>query len=166
MTVIHWKVDDNVKVVGIEAEEMGSGQPRAPPSTTLLLKVRVSSTATADCINDTCHSKPLSCAAIMEGDILILLTWHIRVRCHVVVLVQNVTVLETLNKGIGQIRDAAVYVKGGVIAWVGPTRDLPQDLTAADTILSLSDHVVIPGLVNTHHHMFQCLTRCIAQVRQ
>lgn len=79
---------------------------------------------------------------------------------------QNVTVLETLNKGIGQIRDAAVYVKGGVIAWVGPTRDLPQDLTAADTILSLSDHVVIPGLVNTHHHMFQCLTRCIAQVRQ
>ena len=83
-----------------------------------------------------------------------------------VVLVQNVTVLETLNKDIGQIRDAAVYVKGGVIAWVGPTRDLPQDLTAADTILSLSDHVVIPGLVNTHHHMFQCLTRCIAQVRQ
>ena len=79
---------------------------------------------------------------------------------------QNITVLETLNKDIGQIRDGAIYVKGGVIAWVGPTKDLQQDFTAADTVLSLADHVVIPGLVNTHHHMFQCLTRCIAQVRQ
>ena len=74
--------------------------------------------------------------------------------------------LETLNKDIGQIRDAAIHIKGGVIAWVGPTKDLPQELTAADSVLSLADHVVIPGLVNTHHHMFQCLTRCIAQVCQ
>ena len=79
---------------------------------------------------------------------------------------QDITVLETLNNDIGQVKDAAIYVKGGVIAWVGPTKDLPQGLLAADTVLSLADHVVIPGLVNTHHHMFQCLTRCIAQVRQ
>ena len=53
--------------------------------------------------------------------------------------------LETLNKDIGQIGDGAIYVKGGVIAWVGPTKDLPRELTAADTVLSLADHVVIPG---------------------
>ena len=78
---------------------------------------------------------------------------------------QDISVLETLNEGIGQIRDAAVFVKGGVIVWVGTTKNVPKELLSADTVISLEDHVVIPGLVNTHHHMFQCLTRCIAQVK-
>ena len=72
--------------------------------------------------------------------------------------------LETLSQEFGQIKDAALYIKGGVVEWVGATKDLPCALQSADTVMSLLDHAVIPGLVNTHHHMFQCLTRCIAQV--
>ena len=78
---------------------------------------------------------------------------------------QDISVLETLSEGIGQIKDAAVFVKGGVIEWVGTTKNVPKELLSADTVISLADHVVHPGLVNTHHHMFQCLTRCIAQVK-
>ena len=77
---------------------------------------------------------------------------------------QDIATLATFNKDLGELTDAAVYVKGNVIEWVGKTADLPDKFKSANTTLSLSEHVVIPGLVNTHHHMFQCLTRCIAQV--
>ena len=78
---------------------------------------------------------------------------------------QNIGTLATLNKGLGELQDAAIYVSGNVIKWVGATRDLPKEYSKADTVLSLPEHVMIPGLVNTHHHMWQCLTRCVAQVR-
>src|SRR5260370_39750034 len=39
---------------------------------------------------------------------------------------------------------------------VGPTAEVPQ---TADEVLDLEGYIVIPGLVNAHHHMFQTLTR-------
>jgi 8-oxoguanine deaminase len=80
-------------------------------------------------------------------------------------LVKNIQRLATLNAALGEIDDGAIYVKGNVIKWVGKTAELPNDLVTADIVVSLDRHVVIPGLVNTHHHMVQALTRCVAQVR-
>jgi cytosine/adenosine deaminase-related metal-dependent hydrolase len=48
-----------------------------------------------------------------------------------------------------------------VIQAVGQLQDMPS--TTADTVLDLSQHVVLPGLINTHHHMYQSLTRVLAQ---
>lgn len=79
-------------------------------------------------------------------------------------LVRDIQVLATLDAELGDIRDAAIYVQGNVIRWVGKSSDLPEELTAADEVISLPNRVLIPGLVNTHHHMFQSLTRCVAQV--
>ena len=77
---------------------------------------------------------------------------------------QDIGTLATFNKELQELQDAAVYVSGNVIQWVGATKDLPEKFSGADTVMSLPGRVMIPGLVNTHHHMFQCLTRCIAQV--
>ena len=80
-------------------------------------------------------------------------------------LLRNISVLETLNEEVGELRDAAVFVEGNVIRWVGTTAQLPRELgEAADEAIDMQGRVVTPGLVNTHHHMFQTLTRCIAQV--
>lgn len=57
-----------------------------------------------------------------------------------------------------EIADGAVLVRGNEIAAVGPAGALPA---AADEVIDLAGHVVIPGLVNTHHHFFQTLTRAL-----
>jgi cytosine/adenosine deaminase-related metal-dependent hydrolase len=58
-----------------------------------------------------------------------------------------------------EIRGGAIWVRDNVIEQVGLTSDLPPE---ADEVLDLGDrHIVLPGLVNTHHHYYQSLTRVI-----
>jgi 8-oxoguanine deaminase len=75
-------------------------------------------------------------------------------------LVKNITVLATMDDERGEISDGALFIRDNVVEQVGPTAELPQ---TADEVLDLRDHVVIPGLVNTHHHLYQTLTRVLAQ---
>lgn len=52
---------------------------------------------------------------------------------------------------------AGVVVRGGVITEVLSTGQEPS--AAVDQTFDASEHVVLPGLINTHHHFFQTLTR-------
>ena len=74
-------------------------------------------------------------------------------------LVKNIHTLVTMNSSREEIWDAAVFVRDNVIEQVGTTAALPA---TADEVLDLRGrHVVLPGLVNTHHHFYQTLTRAI-----
>jgi 8-oxoguanine deaminase len=74
-------------------------------------------------------------------------------------LVRNIHTLVTMNTGREELKDAALLVHDGVIAQVGRAADLP---TTAETVLDLKGrYLVMPGLVNTHHHFYQTLTRAI-----
>jgi 8-oxoguanine deaminase len=73
-------------------------------------------------------------------------------------LVKNADVVVTMDAARREIRSGGLFVEDNRIVAVGPTAELPQ---TADTVLDLAGHVVIPGLVNTHHHMFQTLTRVL-----
>jgi len=57
-----------------------------------------------------------------------------------------------------EIADGGLFARDGVIEAVGPTSGLPQ---SADVVIDARDPVVFPGLVNTHHHMVQMLTRAV-----
>jgi cytosine/adenosine deaminase-related metal-dependent hydrolase len=62
------------------------------------------------------------------------------------------------------LRDAAILVTDNVIEWIGNRAEIPPRIQHSElTIQDLSGHIVLPGLVNTHHHLYQTLTRCIAQ---
>lgn len=76
-------------------------------------------------------------------------------------LAKNIHTLVTMDDTRREIQNGAIFVRNGVIEAVGTLADMPSE--TADTILDLSKHVVIPGLINTHHHMVQSLTRVIAQ---
>jgi cytosine/adenosine deaminase-related metal-dependent hydrolase len=57
-----------------------------------------------------------------------------------------------------EISGGGLFIRDGWIEQVGPSGDLPQ---TADQILDLSGHIILPGLVNTHHHFYQTLTRAV-----
>lgn len=71
-------------------------------------------------------------------------------------LLRNAHVLITMDDARREIRDGALFVRDNVIEAVGPTSDLPA---AADDLIDARGWVVMPGLVNTHHHLYQTLTR-------
>ena len=73
-------------------------------------------------------------------------------------LVKNARVLVTMDDRRREIKDGGLFAEGGRLVAVGPSNELPA---TADEVLDLTGHVVIPGLVNTHHHMFQSLTRAV-----
>jgi len=73
-------------------------------------------------------------------------------------LVKNATLLITMDDHQREISEGGLFIRDGFIEKVGATKDLPQ---AADEILDLRGHVVLPGLVNTHHHFYQTLTRTV-----
>jgi 8-oxoguanine deaminase len=76
-------------------------------------------------------------------------------------LVKNIGLLATFDDARREIRDGALLVRDNVITQVGTTAELVG--VAADRVLNLSGHVVMPGMVNTHHHMYQNLTRVMVQ---
>lgn len=73
-------------------------------------------------------------------------------------LARHADVLVTMDDEGREIRDGALYVRGNRIEHVGTTRELPA---TADEIIELTGQVVLPGMVNTHHHLFQTLTRAV-----
>lgn len=73
-------------------------------------------------------------------------------------LIKNATVLATMDDARREIADGAVFARDGVIEQVGATADLPK---TADETIDAHDHVVLPGFVNTHHHLVQNLTRAV-----
>lgn len=73
-------------------------------------------------------------------------------------LVRDASVLVTHDAERREITGGGLFAIDGIITHVGPTADLPD---TADEVLDLRDHVVLPGLVNTHHHLYQTLTRAV-----
>jgi cytosine/adenosine deaminase-related metal-dependent hydrolase len=73
-------------------------------------------------------------------------------------LVRNARVVVTMDGARREIPGGGVFVRDGVIEAVASTDALPKD---ADRVVDARDQVVLPGLVNTHHHMFQTLTRVV-----
>lgn len=73
-------------------------------------------------------------------------------------LLRNALVVATMDGAGREVADGAVFVRGRVVEAVGPTASLPA---TADEVLDCRGMVVLPGLVNTHHHFFQTLTRAL-----
>ena len=78
----------------------------------------------------------------------------------------NADVLVTMDAQRREIRDGALVADGPAVQWVGATAELPpqyrrmvDDGTAQ--VLDMRGRVLMPGLVNTHHHMYQSLTRAV-----
>lgn len=78
----------------------------------------------------------------------------------------NADVLVTMDAQRREIKGGALVADGPALLWVGATAELPEQYRRmADEgqarVLDMRGKVVTPGLVNTHHHMYQSLTRAV-----
>lgn len=72
------------------------------------------------------------------------------------ILIKDAQTILTMNDARGELPGADILIEGGVIAAIGPGLEAP----GAEVILA-QGAVVTPGLVNTHHHLYQTLTRAV-----
>ena len=71
-------------------------------------------------------------------------------------LIKNARVIVTMDPTRRELADCDLLLKDGVIAQIG------QNIVAPDVqVVFAHGCVVTPGLVNTHHHLYQSLTRTV-----
>ena len=73
-------------------------------------------------------------------------------------LVKNAALIVTMDSQDRELQDAAIFCRDGFIEQIGSAAELPSE---ADEILDLAGHIILPGLINTHHHFYQTLTRAL-----
>ena len=73
-------------------------------------------------------------------------------------LVKNADLLVTMDDANRRLAGGGLFIEHNVIHQVGTMDDLPP---TADQVLDAQGMVVLPGLVNTHHHLYQSLTRAL-----
>jgi cytosine/adenosine deaminase-related metal-dependent hydrolase len=57
-----------------------------------------------------------------------------------------------------RLADGGLFVRDNVVEWVGPAAESPS---GADRVIDARGMVILPGLINTHHHLYQTLTRAV-----
>jgi cytosine/adenosine deaminase-related metal-dependent hydrolase len=77
-------------------------------------------------------------------------------------LIRDARCIATFDDARTELREASLLVRGARIEALGPASQLPRE---ADEVIDARGHLVVPGLVNTHHHMYQSLTRAIVGVQ-
>jgi 8-oxoguanine deaminase len=77
-------------------------------------------------------------------------------------LIRNAHCVATFDDARRELANASLYIRDHRIEAIGPAESLPD---TADDIIDARGHLVTPGLVNTHHHMYQSLTRAIPGVQ-
>lgn len=71
-------------------------------------------------------------------------------------LATNAEIVVTMDGQRRELRQAGLFARDGVIEQVGSSSELPE---SADTVLDLRGQILLPGLINCHHHLDQVLTR-------
>lgn len=78
-------------------------------------------------------------------------------------LIEGCEIVATMDDGGTEIAGGSILVEDGRISWVGGGR--PPGSTQDVERISGNGCVAVPGLVNTHHHLYQTMTRVRAQDR-
>jgi 8-oxoguanine deaminase len=76
-------------------------------------------------------------------------------------LLRNADILVTMDDQRREISDGAILIEDHVIVAVGTSAELSALAPSPTETLDMRGHVVMPGMVNTHHHMMQSLTRAL-----
>jgi 8-oxoguanine deaminase len=81
-------------------------------------------------------------------------------------LIHRARCIATQDDTHSELKDASLLIRDGRIERIIPaTENIDELLTQVDEVIDARRHVAVPGLINTHHHMVQSLTRAIPAVQ-
>ena len=75
------------------------------------------------------------------------------------ILIKDADYVVTMDKSDRVLKHASVFIEGSYI------REVDSKRTSADRVISARGKIVLPGLVNCHHHMFQCVMRGMPELQ-
>ncbi len=75
------------------------------------------------------------------------------------ILIKNAALIATLNDRGDEFQGYDLLIEGNRIRRIAPEISLSPEEAARAEVIDASHHLVLPGLVNTHHHFYQTLTR-------
>jgi len=73
-------------------------------------------------------------------------------------LIKNADLVITLGAKGNCIHNGGLFARDNIIEQIGTMDELPS---TADNVIDAAGLVLLPGLVNTHHHFYQTLTRAV-----
>ncbi len=88
---------------------------------------------------------------------------HTDSRTRPTLLIRHATLVATMDDNGLELERASILIEGSRIAQIGRADQLPA---TADEVVDATSMVLMPGLVNTHHHFSQTLTRAIPAVQE
>jgi cytosine/adenosine deaminase-related metal-dependent hydrolase len=74
-------------------------------------------------------------------------------------LIRNAELVATMDDAGTEVAGGSILVRDGAVEWVGSGAPPAE----ADEVVDASGCVAVPGRVNTHHHLYQVLTRVRVQ---
>jgi cytosine/adenosine deaminase-related metal-dependent hydrolase len=77
-------------------------------------------------------------------------------------LLDHIDILATFDGDRRVLRDAWIVIQDNLILDIGTGR---YEGTPADQVIDLSGYVVLPGLINLHHHFYQALLRNVPRLQ-
>jgi 8-oxoguanine deaminase len=80
-------------------------------------------------------------------------------------LIRNAHCIATVDDSGTEHKNASILIRDGVIEAIDSTAQIDAMGVHADEVINAEHHLVVPGLVNTHHHMYQSLTRALPAVQ-
>lgn len=73
--------------------------------------------------------------------------------------IKNIDTLVTCDDNDNVLKSVNIFIENGVIKHVG------KETFESDEIIDGKDMIVYPGLINTHHHLYQTFTRNLPEVQ-
>ncbi|MTI94150.1 MAG: 8-oxoguanine deaminase [Firmicutes bacterium] len=77
-------------------------------------------------------------------------------------LLKQAAVIVTMDDERSELKDMDILIQGPAIVDIAPAITPPPGTEVIDA----RSKWVFPGLINTHHHLYQTLTRCIPEIQQ
>ena len=74
-------------------------------------------------------------------------------------LIKNIKHLVSCDKDDNVYSNVNLYSEDGVIKYIG------EEVFEVDEVIDATDMIVYPGLINTHHHLYQTFTRNLPEVQ-